>query len=206
MTTVTFSESHLTDPNIQADFLRNGTGKTMMSLSKDDSDSLWEGVRKHDLKLFHSINTKLLNPQGIPLRNIPVRLYLPHAANPILGQPIIESSTGNPTGSKDEKEVAPGSLRVVQGLIPVVPSSRTFLLPGKPNLVGIDTHRLLGQRQTIGTALNNILPGLFPNTRLPLVAEPVLHGATLPLDSGVEDLTRSTAYSDGWLHIAFVMF
>ena len=62
-----------------------------------------------------------------------------------------------------------------------------------------------GQPQTIGTALNQILPTLFPSRRSPLLAQAVLHGAVLPLSASVEDLVRATAYLDGWLHIAVVM-
>ena len=63
----------------------------------------------------------------------------------------------------------------------------------------------IGQPQTIGTALNQILPTLFPSRRSPLLAQAVLHGAVLPLGASVEDLVRATAYLDGWLHIAVVM-
>ena len=62
-----------------------------------------------------------------------------------------------------------------------------------------------GQPQTIGTALNHVLPGLFPSRRSPLLAQAVLHGAALPLGASVEDLVRAAAYLDGWLHIAVVM-
>jgi autophagy-related protein 5 len=62
-----------------------------------------------------------------------------------------------------------------------------------------------GQPQTIGTALNQILPTLFPSRRSALLAQAVLHGAVLPLNANVEDLVRATAYLDGWLHIAIVM-
>lgn len=63
----------------------------------------------------------------------------------------------------------------------------------------------LGQPQTIGTALNQILPTLFPSRRSPLLAQAVLHGAVLPLGASIEDLVRASAYLDGWLHIAVVM-
>jgi autophagy-related protein 5 len=53
--------------------------------------------------------------------------------------------------------------------------------------------------------LNQILPTLFPSTRGPLLAQAVLHGAVLPLNASVEDLIRTAAYLDGWLHIAVVM-
>jgi len=98
-------DKHLQDMFIhsvkEADYLRTGTGKTVMFLSKEDSTQLWEGVRKHDFALYNPINQKLLNPQGVNLRHLPVRLYLPHAASEGV-----------------QEETAPGSLRIVQRLVP----------------------------------------------------------------------------------------
>jgi autophagy-related protein 5 len=148
----------------EADYLRTGTGKTVMFLSQADSTQLWEGVKTHNFALYNPINQKLLNPQGVNLRHLPVRLYLPHAAS---------------------EETEPGSLRVVQSLVKVEVSSR--------------------QPQTVGTALNAILPSLFPSRRSALLAQAVLHGAVLPLGASVEELVRASAYLDGWLHIAVVM-
>lgn len=92
---------------MKADYLRNGTGKTVMSLSKEDSTQLWESVKQHSYSLFNPINQKLLNPQGINLRHIPIKLYLPHASSEI-----------------HENEPAPGSLRVLQALVTPALSSR----------------------------------------------------------------------------------
>jgi autophagy-related protein 5 len=91
----------------EADYLRTGTAKTVMFLSEKDSTQLWDGVRTHDFALFSPVNAKLLNPQGAALRNLPLRLYLPHAQ-----------------GSVDEETEAPASLRVVQGLVPMKLGSR----------------------------------------------------------------------------------
>lgn len=84
----------------EADYLRTGTGKTVMFLSEKDSTQLWDAVKQHDFSLYNPINQKLLNPQGAGLRHIPVRIYLPHAAD------------GN-----EQKAASPGSLRVVQSLV-----------------------------------------------------------------------------------------
>ncbi|KAF2645447.1 autophagy protein-like protein 5 [Massarina eburnea CBS 473.64] len=157
----------------EADYLRNGSGKTVMFLSKEDSTQLWDSVEHHNFSLFSPINHKLLNPQGINLRHLPVKLYLPHAAS------------GAEETIKEEKESAPGSLRVVQSLITPSLSSR--------------------QPQTIGTALNAVIPSLFPSRRSPLLAHAVLHGAVLPLGASVEELVRAGSYLDGWLHIAVAM-
>ena len=62
-----------------------------------------------------------------------------------------------------------------------------------------------GQPQTVGVALNHIVPSLFPSRRSPLLAQAVLHGSVLPLSASVEDLLRVAAYLDGFLHIAVVM-
>jgi autophagy-related protein 5 len=91
----------------EADYLRTGTAKTVMFLSEKDSTQLWDGVRTHNLALFGPVNAKLLNPQGAALRNLPLRLYLPHAK-----------------GSTDEEAEAPASLRVVQGIVPMKLGSR----------------------------------------------------------------------------------
>ena len=91
----------------EADYLRTGTGKTVMFLSKEDSTQLWDSVKQHDSSLYNPINQKLLNPPGVNLRHLPVRLYLPHASSETL-----------------KEETSPGSLRVVQSLVPTNLSSR----------------------------------------------------------------------------------
>lgn len=172
-----------------------------MSLSKEDSEQLWQGVKQRDYRRFNRINNKFLNPQGATLRHLPTRLYLPHTALSRPEIPPVHDTDSQSTG-KDDKGVIPGSVRVVQGLVPLSSSPRksSYEVPG----VGADMTS--GQRQTVGTMLRALLPNLFPNARGPcLIAAPVLHGAVLPLDAPVEELVRTSAYVDGWLHVAFVM-
>ncbi|KAF2109125.1 autophagy protein 5 [Lophiotrema nucula] len=152
----------------EADMLRNGNAKTIMSMPLKDSEQLWESIKDHSFPLFNPINQKLLNPQGMDLRNVPLRLYVPHRAADTI-----------------EEEPVAGSIRVVQTPIPLSISSR--------------------QPQTIGTALNQLLPNLFPSPRTALLAQPVLHGAVLPMNGKIEEVLKTSAYSDGWLHIAIVM-
>lgn len=96
-------------------------------------------------------------------------------------------TSANPTASdaiaEEGKQV--GHIRVVQSLI-------TLQLPSK-------------QPQTLGTALNSILPTIFPSRRNPLLAQPVLHGVAAPMSAGIEDLGKAAAYADGFLHVAVVM-
>lgn len=150
----------------EADFLRNGTAKGIMSLSKDDSTKLWNAVQEHDFDTFNPISKRLLYAQGAPLRHIPLKIYLP----------------SSPTAA----EPTSGHLRVVQSLVtPSLSNSR--------------------EEQTLGTALNALLPTLFPSRRTPILARAVLHGAVVPMGASVEELMRTAAYLDGWIHLGVVM-
>ncbi|KAI7107389.1 autophagy protein 5 [Hortaea werneckii] len=159
----------------EADFLRNGTARTVMGLSMEDSEKLWRSVQTHDLQLFNSVNVKLLNPPGMELRHVPVKFYLP------------TSSATDPAGADTipEETKAAGHVRVVQSLIPLQ-------LPSK-------------QPQTLGTALNSVLPSIFPSRRNPLLAQPVLHGAAVPMGANLVELGRAAGYLDGFLHVVVVM-
>jgi autophagy-related protein 5 len=57
----------------------------------------------------------------------------------------------------------------------------------------------------MGTALNHLLPTLFPSRRNSVMAQPVLHGAVVPMAAPLEDLVKSAAYADGFLHVVIVM-
>ncbi|MCJ1243869.1 autophagy protein 5 [Trapelia coarctata] len=168
----------------EADFLRNGTAKEIMSLSKNDSTQLWKAVQDRmlmlicstlrlradggldDFEAFNPICQKLLYAQGAPLRHAPMRIYLPQ--------------------SPSASEPSSGHLKVVQSLItPTPPNSR--------------------EPQTLGMALHSLLPSLFPSRRTPILAKPVLHGAVVPMSAPVEELLRGVAYLDGWLHLGVVM-
>ncbi|KAK7625902.1 autophagy protein 5 [Phyllosticta paracitricarpa] len=153
----------------EADFLRNGTAKAVMSLSKDSSDALWRAVQTHDLPLYNSVHARLVAPPaGARLRHVPLKLYLPSPQD------------RQPQGSKkDDADAPPGALRTIQA-------------PIQPN-------------QTLGTALNAVLPSLFPSRRSPLLAQPVLHGAVVPLAAPVDELGRAASYADGFLHIVVWM-
>lgn len=108
----------------EADFLRNGTAKIIMSLSKDDSTRLWDAVQEHDLAKYNTIYHKFLNPSdGAALRHIPMKLYLP---------------TGAVTSSSDsETEQVKSTLKVVQALATPMLSAR------EPQTLGTVLHNQL---------------------------------------------------------------
>lgn len=183
----------------EADFVRNGSARTVMSLSKDDSENLWRAVQNRtfritdigmcpangnvdDKALFNSINNKLLSPPGLELRHVPLKVYLPTSATILKGRSI---GTAEAIEEEETETAAAGHLRVVQALIPILQSSK--------------------QPQTLGTALNSVLPTIFPSRRNPIYARPVLHGASVPLAARLDELGKAAAYTDGFLHFAVVM-
>jgi autophagy-related protein 5 len=78
-----------------------------------------------------------------------------------------------------------GSFKIVQTLIPPVTTNREI--------------------QTVGSALNSILPSLFPSRRDAILAEPILHGAPLPFRAPLEEVMKEAAYADGWIHLSVSM-
>ncbi|KAK6334159.1 autophagy protein 5 [Orbilia brochopaga] len=62
-----------------------------------------------------------------------------------------------------------------------------------------------GDPQTLGGALNSLVPMLFPSRRSVVLARPVMHGVVLPLSVPLVDLMREAMYPDGFLHITLAM-
>lgn len=167
----------------EADFVRNGTAKAAMSLSQADASALWRSVLHHDLPLFNSVHSKLLDPPGVPLRHVPIKIYLPiNLPAQDAPAPIKEEDTEQ---RSEETPQHAGSVRVVQGLVPPVSAAR--------------------QQTTLGVALNTLIPTVFPSRRNPVFASPVLHGAVVPMGASLEELGRAASYTDGFLHVSVVL-
>ncbi|TPX36976.1 hypothetical protein SmJEL517_g01022 [Synchytrium microbalum] len=60
----------------EADFLRTGSIKKVMGLSKADQSSLWEGLCSNDYEKFWAVNTRLITNEGIQPKAIPLRIYI----------------------------------------------------------------------------------------------------------------------------------
>ncbi|GJJ69356.1 autophagy-related protein 5 [Entomortierella parvispora] len=72
----------------EADYLRNGTTKKVMNLSKADQTQLWDGILKHDYNRFWDVNHRLVLNDGAAPRHLPVRIYLP-GNSPVIQEPFI---------------------------------------------------------------------------------------------------------------------
>ncbi|PSR97000.1 autophagy protein Apg5-domain-containing protein [Coniella lustricola] len=91
----------------EADFVRNGNAKQIMSLSKEHTTALWNAVQDNDYTAFAKVNVQLLNP-STPLKHVPIRIYIP------------SSPPGSATASSGP---APGSFKVLQSLVsPCLPN------------------------------------------------------------------------------------
>ncbi|KAM0129427.1 hypothetical protein ACHAPC_000839 [Botrytis cinerea] len=167
----------------EADFIRNGNAKGIMSMSKEHSTQLWNSVQDNDLHTYLKVSTILLNP-ATPLKHIPLRIYLPSSSSP--------SSTPHPASSISSK--APGT----SSPPPPIFAFKTVQTLIQPQIASREP-------QTLGGALNTILPSLFPSRRDAILADVILHGATVPFKAPLEDLMREASYADGWLNVCVVM-
>ncbi|KAI9376665.1 autophagy protein Apg5-domain-containing protein [Aspergillus egyptiacus] len=177
----------------EADFVRNGTAKGIMSLSKNDSSGLWKAVQDVDLPSFQRIMNILLPPPSQPFRNLPIRLFLPLPPKP-------DSDSNSPflkvIQSPIPPTIAPAKTPSPANQSALLASSRVSSVTGSPQAQ---------QTQTIGSALHSLLPTLFPSRRTPVLAKPVLHGAVVPMSAPVEEVVRCSAYGDGWVYIVIRM-
>jgi autophagy-related protein 5 len=172
----------------EADFLRSGTAKPIMSLSAADSKSLWSSTQACDLPTFARIHSSLLPPPG-QFRNIPIRVYIPSAS-------AAPNQENDDDGGK--RPLAQAQIKVLQSHIPpFIVTAQTANLPSRTPTSQTP--------QTLGTALHNMLPRLFPSRRTPIFARPILHGVSVPMSAQLEELARYACYADGWLGIVVVM-
>jgi autophagy-related protein 5 len=115
----------------EADFLRTGTAKPIMSLSAADSKALWASVQSHDLGTYKRIYNSLI-PQTF--RNIPVRIYLPSGPDGEKASiKVVQAHippTISSTSSAARTSMAPQTLgTALRALIPsLFPSPRTPVL------------------------------------------------------------------------------
>ncbi len=162
----------------EADFLRSGTAKPIMTLPAQESKTLWTSTQDGDLQAFSKIHNSLVPSPG-QMRHIPLRLYLPSAPDQDPNKAQIRVL---------QSRVMPNITGANQGASPAALRGGTVGLP-----------------QTLGTALHQLIPSLFPSRRTPILATPLLHGAPVPMSAHLEELVRWGCYADGWLSVVIAM-
>lgn len=71
----------------EADYLRTGSAKRIISLSKNDQTALWDGLAKDDFDKYWSVANKIVQTDTSLPKNIPLRIYLPDSA-PVVQEPL----------------------------------------------------------------------------------------------------------------------
>ena len=165
----------------EADFLRSGTADPIRKLPMSDSKALWTSTQENDLVTFARIHQNLL-PEAGRLRNIPLRVFMPTME-----------------GDDEAGAKAKAQMKVLQAHVP--PMVATAGGGGGAGAASARVPMGGSQPQTLGTALNMLLPGLFPSRRTPILARPLLHGAPLPMGANLEELVRWGCYADGWVGV-----
>lgn len=92
-------------------------------------------------------------------------------------------TTASDSSSQASSEQA--TFKVIQSLVPATGSDR------RPKI--------------LGQALKEMLPGLFPSSRDPILAKVVMHGAGVPFDAPLEELMREASYPDGWICLVVIV-
>ncbi|KKA29625.1 hypothetical protein TD95_000702 [Thielaviopsis punctulata] len=173
----------------EADFVRHGNANQIMKMSKDHTTALWAAVRDNDVAAFARVNQILLNAPTA-LRHVPVRVYVPTMTPAQRAAALAARDASAPEPVEElpgRGEGAAGTFRVVQMLVPPVSADRR-------------------SPQTLGMALNGMMPELFPSTRDPIHGEAIMHGAAVPFGAPVTELMREAAYPDGWLCLVVHLF
>lgn len=121
----------------EADFLRSGTAKPIMTLSKADSSALWNSVVEHDLTIFRRISNILLPSPSSPFRNVPLRIYIPSPdpQNPAIKtlQGLVGPTVPGATG-RGQPQTLGGALN---SLAPSIFPSRRVPVLARPVVQGI---------------------------------------------------------------------
>jgi len=150
-----------------------------MSMSKENSTQLWNSVQESKTAPHPPAPRPLILLDDFNTYN-KINSILLNPATPLKHIPLRVYVPSSPSESSTL-----GSFKVVQTLIPPVTQNREV--------------------QTVGSALNSILPSLFPSRRDVILAEPILHGAPIPFRAPLEEVMREAAYADGWIHLSVSM-
>lgn len=191
----------------EADFLRSGTAKPIMSLSAVESQCLWTATLANDLPTYSKIFASLLPGAGtsstqMAWRNIPLRIYLPATADSENPVNTTDEQDDKTEDDKNGKETPRSQIRVLQAQVPPMISGS---VSGSMTTATQTAHLRGGQGasvpQTLGMALHTLLPSLFPSRRTPILAKPLLHGAVVPMNASLEELASKACYADGWVNV-----
>ncbi|KAH8554674.1 autophagy protein Apg5-domain-containing protein [Umbelopsis sp. PMI_123] len=97
----------------EADFLRYGSTKRVMNLSKSDQTQLWNSLCSNDYESFWKVNQRLIPLDDQVVRHIPLRLYLPDDC------PVIQDRVSPRNEEGEELTIQ----QIIQQLLPTLDTS-----------------------------------------------------------------------------------
>ncbi|KAL0942838.1 autophagy protein Apg5 [Colletotrichum truncatum] len=195
----------------EADFVRYGNAKRIMSLSKADTSTLWHAVQDNDYASFSKINAILLNAPT-PLRHVPLRVYIPSSPPPtgsssssLSPAPTAAAAAASPKPPASPSPIPASPQQPLPPTQTAAPPEAAGAFKVLQTLVSPIVAGTRNTKQTLGQALRAHIPTLFPSSRDPVLATVVLHGSSVPFSAPLEDLMREAAYPDGWISLAVVL-
>ncbi|KXS15230.1 hypothetical protein M427DRAFT_135200 [Gonapodya prolifera JEL478] len=204
----------------ESDFLRNGSTKKTMTLSRAELGQLWTGLETHDFDLFWSIFTRLITPPSLSSHSLSsVSLATTSApSSSALGsttttdQPApspneLSSPTDAPLSPTGAQDPSPRSLPLSPRWVPM----RAYR-EGKPVAQDLvppySTAGEVSEETTLLKALSILLPDssfitttttTTRSTSTPLRV--LIHGSDVPLEAPVVWLGMNMTYADGFVHV-----
>ncbi|RKO87966.1 autophagy protein Apg5-domain-containing protein, partial [Blyttiomyces helicus] len=94
--TVDAPQDHFMAMIKEADYLRSGSIKKVMSLSKQDQTALWSGISSNDYEGFWAVNTRLITTDGAP-KSVPVRIYV--VGRSVVQEPVAPFESSSPANT-----------------------------------------------------------------------------------------------------------
>ncbi|KAJ3154486.1 autophagy protein 5 [Geranomyces michiganensis] len=156
----------------EADFMRSGSIKKVMGLSKQDQTQLWASLAAHRFRDFWNVNAQLVvggteGANSIYPRYVPMRIYVNGCA--VVQEPV------SPVDAESNHEYSLGE--VLSSILP------QYCSPTSDGQVSRRTPNGTGEVTTFPAAI------------------PILHGIEVPPDTPLAWLSRNCSYGDSFLHI-----
>lgn len=164
----------------EADFVRWGSTRRVTNLRQREAESLWDGLVEHDFDKFWLVASKLIPTP-------------PSLSNPS----SLRMAPSNPSNSSIDRMPDGDGVRNVP--------LRIYLPNGAPVLQGQSSPMdESGRRVTLGAALAEIAPSLFPEatpSSKRRLARAFIHGVQVPLEAELGWLGTVMCFADGWVSV-----
>ncbi|KAI9018288.1 autophagy protein Apg5-domain-containing protein [Hyaloraphidium curvatum] len=95
----------------EAEFMRHGTVRRLMTLGKQEQDDIWRGVVSGDHDLYWSVSSKLVSEQDGQSRGIPLRVHFPDRS-------VVQDLVPKPAEGQPELTLGDALRQLVPDLFP----------------------------------------------------------------------------------------